>query len=88
VDHPPQPTLQRFASGTASQMESRTVVAHLLKRCAACARELRSFMEPGLVNGRDYDDALDRFDRELIAALESSVIAARIVRTTVASLLA
>jgi hypothetical protein len=68
-------------------MESRTVVAHLLKRCAACAEELRSFMDPE-VGGGVYDDALDRFDRELIEALESSVISARIVRTTVASLLA
>ena len=87
MDHPPRPTLQRFASGAASRTESRTVVAHLLKRCTACAEELSSFLEPE-AGGGVYDEALDRFDRELIEALESSVVSARIVRTTVRSLLA
>ena len=85
MDHPSQPTLQRFAAGTASRQESRTVVAHLLKRCAACGRELRSLMQPDFVS---YDDLLDRFDRELVETLETSIASARIVRTTVQALLA
>jgi len=33
-------TLYRFASGTASREEGRTVVSHLLHGCAACAQKL------------------------------------------------
>lgn len=85
MDHPSQPTLQRFAAGTASRQESQAVVAHLLKGCAACGREIKSLMHPAYAS---YDDALDRFDRNLVETLETSIASARIVRTAVQTLLA
>jgi hypothetical protein len=34
-------SLYKFASGTASREEGRTVLSHLLQGCAPCARKLR-----------------------------------------------
>lgn len=33
-------SLYRFASGTASREEGRTIVSHLLQGCASCAQKL------------------------------------------------
>lgn len=86
MDHPSEETLKRFAAGTASREDSRTVVAHLLKGCAACAQRLKSLMEPASVAGVSYDAALDRFDEGMIEALETSVTPRRTLRTILGGL--
>lgn len=73
MDHPSEDILQRFATGTASREESRTVVKHLVKGCPACARKLRDLMEPKAVPGSAYEEPLARFDQGLIEGLESSI---------------
>ena len=81
MDHPSEETLKRFAAGTASREENRTVVAHLVKECTLCARKLRDLMQPEAVSRGDYEAALDRFDPELIESLESSISPAQTLRT-------
>jgi hypothetical protein len=73
VDHPSEDTLKRFAACTASRQEARAVVAHLLQGCAVCSGRLKSLMEPANVPGPAYENALNRFDRNLIEALEASI---------------
>jgi hypothetical protein len=73
MEHPSDEILKRFAAGTASLEESRLVVAHLLKGCGLCSRKLKGFLEPDLVAAPSYDNALERFDRRLIEALEELV---------------
>jgi hypothetical protein len=58
MDHPSEDTLKRFAAGSASREESRAVVAHLLKGCAACARTLRALLQPESVSRSAYEAAL------------------------------
>ncbi len=72
MDHPSEDTLKRFAAGTGSREENRTVVAHLVKGCAACARKIRALIEPEPVHRASYETPLDRFDQGLIETLESS----------------
>lgn len=73
MDHPSEQTLKRFASGTATREERRAVVAHLLKGCTGCAHTLKAMLEPQPISHRDYDGALDRFDRRFLASLQRSV---------------
>jgi len=72
-EHPSEETLKRFVTGVASSEESRAVVTHLLKGCAPCATKIRRLMEPESVAGGSYEKALDRFDQELVATLESAL---------------
>jgi len=72
-EHPSEEILKRFVAGAASSQESRAVVAHLLKGCAPCATKIRRLMEPDSVAGGSYEKALDRFDQELVATLESAL---------------
>jgi hypothetical protein len=81
MDHPSEDILKRFASGTASRDESRTVVAHLVKGCPACARKIRDLMEPKAVPRSSYEEPLDRFDQGLIEGLESSISPMQTLRT-------
>jgi hypothetical protein len=81
MDHPSEEVLQRFASGTASREESRTVVKHLVKGCPACARKLRDLMEPKAVPRSAYEGPLDHFDQGLIEGLESSISPMQTLRT-------
>lgn len=83
MDHPSEETLKRFAMGTASREENRSVVAHLVKGCSACAKKLRGLMEPDSVARGAYDTALDRFDRGLIETLESSITPLQTLRAMV-----
>ena len=83
MDHPSEETLKRFATGTASREENRSVVAHLVKGCSACARKLRDLMEPDSVARGAYDTALDRFDRGVINRLESSITPLQTLRVMV-----
>jgi len=57
--HPLPETLERFATGMASRAECREVVAHLLKRCPACAASCRKRFDP-VVAPEPYDEVLDR----------------------------
>lgn len=81
MDHPSEETLKRFAAGTASREESRTVVAHLLRGCSHCATRLKALMEPRSVAGASYDAALDRFDQGMIETLETSISPVQTLRT-------
>ena len=46
-DHPTERTLRRFAVGTTSRAENRTIVSHLLRRCDRCSRALAETVEGG-----------------------------------------
>jgi hypothetical protein len=87
MDHPSEETLKRFVAGTASRDESRSVVAHLLKGCAPCARKIRILMEPAEVRRAGYDSALEHFDHELIETLESSISPVQTLRTALSRML-
>ena len=87
MDHPSEETLKRFASGTAPREEGKAVVAHLLRGCADCAQRLKSLIEPEPVVGGAYDKALDRFDRGLLASLESSISPLQTLRNRLGNLL-
>ncbi|HEX4963521.1 MAG TPA: hypothetical protein VF173_22015 [Thermoanaerobaculia bacterium] len=87
MSHPSEETLKRFVAGTASRAESRTIVAHLLKGCLSCTGQVRAFMEPAQVQRDDYDSALNRFDRGLVDALESSISPVQTLRTVLGTLL-
>ncbi|HSF43910.1 MAG TPA: hypothetical protein VLT87_29230 [Thermoanaerobaculia bacterium] len=65
MEHPSEETLKRFAAGTASRDESRTVVAHLVKGCRFCAAALRSLLKPAETPEKTYGDVLDRFGERL-----------------------
>ena len=60
----PRESLERFAAGSATREEGRTIAIHLLKGCATCAATLRD-LERGRAPMDAYDRALDRFEREL-----------------------
>jgi hypothetical protein len=69
LDHavPPE-MLGRFASGSATKAERRTVIRHLLKGCPSCSRRLaRSFALDQPEEPEDlYDEAFERsLDRAL-----------------------
>ncbi|MEO6194266.1 MAG: hypothetical protein ABIS20_14755 [Thermoanaerobaculia bacterium] len=87
MEHPSEDILQRFVSGTASREEGRTVVAHLVKGCPACARKLRDLMEPKAVPRSAYEDPLNRFDQGLVEGLESSVSPMQTLRTVLRGVL-
>ena len=87
MDHPSEETLKRFVAGTASRDESRSVVAHLLKGCAPCARKIRALMQPPAVRREGYDPALERFDQGLVETLETSISPMQALRTALSRLL-
>ena len=81
MDHPSEEILKRFAAGQAGRGESKAVVAHLLKGCGECAAKVRVFMQPEPVQRNAYEPSLERFDRDLIEGLESSVSPDRTLRS-------
>jgi hypothetical protein len=85
VDHPSEESLKRFAAGAASSQEGKLVVVHLFKGCACCSHRLKSLIEPEPVTGGAYDEALERFDRELLELLESSIDPAHTLRNFLGS---
>jgi hypothetical protein len=87
VEHPSEETLKRFVAGISPRDESRSVVAHLLKGCAPCARKIRLLMEPPPVRRDGYDSALERFDHELVETLESSISPVQTLRTALSRML-
>jgi hypothetical protein len=87
MEHPGEEALKRFIAGTAPREESLAIVAHLLKGCPLCARKIRQLMLPERVSRQSYDSALNRFDHELVEALESSISPVQTLRTVLGQLL-
>ncbi len=87
MEHPWEETLKRFVAGTAPREESVAIVAHLLRGCPACAHRIRRLMLPEPVSSQSYDSALNRFDRGLVDALESSISPVQTLRTVLGRLL-
>jgi hypothetical protein len=47
MKHPiSESSLNRFASGTATREEGKTIVIHLLRGCSVCSRKLQALMGP------------------------------------------
>ena len=57
-------TLERFAAGSATRDEGRTITLHLLKGCSTCAATLRNLNRQKAPMDA-YDWSLDRFERGL-----------------------
>ena len=55
-------SLKRFASGTASREEGKTILAHLLRGCSTCSGKLQELMGP-LEQSPGYNEVLDRFEQ-------------------------
>ena len=72
-DHPSMETLKRFATGTGSREENRTVIAQLIQGCTPCADTLRALMTPEPVAPATYDEPLDHFDPGVLQDLERSI---------------
>jgi hypothetical protein len=71
VEHPvSRDSLERFAAGSATRDEGRTIAIHLLKGCATCAATLRN-LHRGRAPMDAYDRPLDRFERGLRAEVEA-----------------
>lgn len=64
MDHPIAPdSLARFLAGTAPREENRRVVAHLLRGCSSCARQMGELLAEPAPEEHGYDAAFDRFER-------------------------
>lgn len=87
MDHPSEESLKRFVAGAAPRQEGKLVVAHLFKGCACCSRKLKSLIDPAPVASGAYDEALERFDRELLELLESSIDPAHTLRNFLGNVL-
>jgi len=71
VEHPvSSDCLQRFAAGSATGEEGRTVALHLLKGCVTCAATLRH-LNREKAPADAYDRSLDRFERGLRAEVQA-----------------
>lgn len=69
MDHPIAPEdLARFVAGTATREENRRIVAHLLRGCAGCARQMEAFLGRPDEGEHGYDAAFDRFERLALRA--------------------
>lgn len=65
MDHPvSESCLERFAFGTASPAENRSLVTHLLKGCSFCSRKLASLLRPD-VQPAAYDVVFARVERSV-----------------------
>ena len=70
MDHPvSEHNLKRFAEGVSSYAESRSVVAHLLKGCADCARRVQLLLRPE-VPAEVYDGIFDRLSGERLHGIQ------------------
>ena len=71
MEHAVSPdTLKRFAAGSATCAEGRTVALHLLKGCATCAAALRN-LDRQKPREDAYELSLDRFERGLRAEVQA-----------------
>lgn len=63
-------SLERFAAGSATREEGRTIALHLLKGCGTCAATLRNLhREKAPMDA--YDLSLDRFERGLRSEVQA-----------------
>ncbi len=64
MDHPVSTdSLKRFAVGISTRQENRVIVAHLLKGCADCARQIRQSVRPEVPEDA-YDTVLSKLSGE------------------------
>ena len=64
MNHPiSDESLKRFAAGSASRQENRSIVAHLLRGCAVCAQKVRESVRPEVPEDA-YDSVLGRITGE------------------------
>ena len=71
MEHPvSRDSLERFATGSATRDEGRTIALHLLKGCGTCAATLRN-LHRGSAAMDAYDLSLDRFERGLRAEVQA-----------------
>lgn len=64
MDHPvSRESLMRFAAGSSTRQENRSIVAHLLKGCPECARQIRGDVRPEVPEDA-YDSMLARLSGE------------------------
>ena len=64
MDHPvSRESLKKFATGTSTRQENRTIVAHLLQGCAECARQINEGVRPEVPDDA-YDAVLARMSGE------------------------
>lgn len=56
-------SLKRFATGTSTRQENRSIVAHLLKGCADCAQQVRENVRPEIPDDA-YEAVLSRVSGE------------------------
>ncbi|HKH43040.1 MAG TPA: hypothetical protein VKM72_00055 [Thermoanaerobaculia bacterium] len=64
MDHPvTEESLKRFATGNSTRQENRSVVAHLLKRCADCAQQVRESVRPEIPEDA-YEGVLSKLNGE------------------------
>jgi len=60
MDHPiSDESLNRFAAGSATRQENRSIVAHLLRGCAVCAQKVRESVRPEVPEDA-YESVLGR----------------------------
>lgn len=70
-EHPPRNSFRRLISGTASRVEARAAVRHLLSGCPCCTRlaeeerSATSSTSPSAV--RNYDEIFERLERKVAA---------------------
>lgn len=66
LNHPiSRASLERFATGSSTPQENRTIVVHLLQGCATCSGTLRELDRRKPAPASAYEKALDGFEREL-----------------------
>ena len=64
MDHPvTEESLRRFATGASTRQENRSIVAHLLKGCADCARQVRQNVRPEVPEDA-YEGVLSKLNGE------------------------
>jgi hypothetical protein len=64
MDHPvSRESLKRFAAGTSTRQENRSIVAHLLKGCPDCAQQIREGVRPEVTEDA-YDSVLAKMNGE------------------------
>lgn len=61
--HVSEDSLKRFAAGRSSRQENRSIVAHLLRGCAQCARQIRENVRPEVPDDA-YESVLTRLSGE------------------------
>ncbi|HWN45424.1 MAG TPA: hypothetical protein VNW71_24570 [Thermoanaerobaculia bacterium] len=65
MDHPvSESCLERFAFGSSTPAENRSLVSHLLQGCSFCSRKLVTLMRPDIAPGA-YDAVFSRLENSI-----------------------